>query len=571
MAHQLVRGIPTLVLLGALAACGSSGSDAASGGNGPSAGASAGGETSGAGASNQGGSTPSAGSSGSAPTACEDFGHFAAPTLTFTLPEGESIYYPDVQKSFPDVDWQKLDRLYVPAGKYKSMNLGNLPKRDAEAPLVITNLGGQVQVGPNLGGNFIWSIGGGSNWVLTGRYDPDAKTGDEAFPGHRCGAYANSRGKYGFLSDDAFDHSGDYTHMGIAIGGGATDFELEFLEVTRSSFAGIRLLNSVAGGAADPSQPMANVRVHDTYVHDIDSEGFYFGWTGAPPSNLFPNLQIYNNRIVRTGSETLQIQDLGEGSRVHHNVFAYGGLHWLDNFGKYQDGNLQILVREGKVEFDHNVTVGGAGTFLSFFSSPETGDGPRNVTFHDNYFADTRSLGGYLNGTSEVGSSFTFERNFLRGFDFDYTTVDPTATDPGVAFGVNAAHKAPIRFVDNTLEPGTKLLSGIDLNGTKGSIEASGNVSEAVAPVEYVASGYPDVPTGRLSAWGATATLAEGMPPIAYAVGDLVLLDAELYRAKVANQGKSPADNPAAWEKLTLPADDLRVLEGSPYAEMGVR
>ena len=28
-----------------------------------------------------------------------------------------------------------------------------------------------------------------------------------------------------FLSDDAFDHSGPYTHMGLAVGGGATDFE----------------------------------------------------------------------------------------------------------------------------------------------------------------------------------------------------------------------------------------------------------------------------------------------------------------------------------------------------------
>ena len=32
---------------------------------------------------------------------------------------------------------------------------------------------------------------------------------------------------------------------------------------------------------------MANVSVHDVYVHDTGGEGFYFGWTGAPPSNLF--------------------------------------------------------------------------------------------------------------------------------------------------------------------------------------------------------------------------------------------------------------------------------------------
>jgi hypothetical protein len=56
----------------------------------------------------------------------------------------------------------------VPAGKYKTFQLGNNAKRDPSKPLVVTNLGGQVQVGPNNGGNFIWSIGGGSGWVSPG-------------------------------------------------------------------------------------------------------------------------------------------------------------------------------------------------------------------------------------------------------------------------------------------------------------------------------------------------------------------------------------------------------------------
>jgi len=571
---RALRGPSSLLVL-LLAGCGSNStstppassagaSDHAAGGS-----SNSGGEANGvAGEINSG----SAGGGSTAPSACDDFGDFSAPNLTFTLPAGKAIIsYPDVQKSFPDVDWQNLDRLYVPAGKYKSFELGNLPRREPNRKLVITNVGGQVQVGPNIGGNFIWSIGGGSNWILTGRYDPDSKTGDEAFPGHRCGAYENSRGKYGFLSDDAFDHSGQYTHMGLAVGGGATDFELEYLEITRSGFAGIRLLNAMSGGAADPNQPMANVSVHDTYVHDVDSEGYYFGWTGDPPSYLFPNLQIYNNRIVRTGSETLQIQDLGEGSRIHHNVFAYGALHWLDNFGQYQDGCLQILSREGKTEFDHNVTLGGAGTFLSFFSAPESGDGARTVIFHDNYFADTRSLGGYLNGSSEAPSSFVFSHNFFRGLDFSYTTVNPSATDPGVLFGVNGAHKAPISFEGNTIEGDRKLLSGIDLNGSKGNISATDNTNGTVAKVAFVNSGYPDVPTARLSAWGTTATLAPNMPSIKYAEGDLVMSDAQLYRAKKVNEGLPPAEHPEAWEKLPLPGDDLRVDESSPYAEYGVR
>lgn len=252
-------------------------------------------------------------------------------------------------------------------------------------------------------------------------------------------------------------------------------------------------------------------------------------------------------------------------------MFAFGALRWLDNFGKYQDGCLQILVRQGKVEFDHNLSLGGAGTFLSFFSSPESGDGAAVVTFHDNYFADTRSLGGYLNGSSEAPSSIRFANNYFRGLEFAYTPVDPTATDPGVVFGINAAHHAPIDFTGNTFEGDRQLLTGIPLNGSKANITATDNVNETVTPVAFVASGYPDAPISALSAWGATATLAPDVHPIEYAPGDLVMSDAQLYRAKVKNQNLLPADHPEAWEKLAPPADDLRLSEASPYAGMGLQ
>lgn len=507
---------------------------------------------------------------GGAPSSCEAFGRFGPPGTTFTLPtpSGDVMSVVDVQARFPEVDWATLDRLYVPAGHYRTFELGNLPTRDASRPLVITNQGGQVTIGPNNGGNFIWSIRGGANWVLTGRYDPESGTGDVNFPGHRCGAYADSRGRYGFLSDDDLDHSGPYTHMGLAVSD-ATDFEIEFLEITRSGFAGLRLLNSRAAG--DPARPMANVRVHDLYVHDVDSEGFYFGWTGQPPSNLFPNLHVYNNRIVRTGSEALQVQDLGDGTRIHHNVFAYGGLRWLDNFGPYQDGNNQIHVREGAIEIDHNVVIGGAGTLINFFSAPESGDGERHVTFHDNYYADTRDLLGYLNGTATAASSVTFRDNRFRGLDFSYTAVDPSATDPGVLFGVNGNNQATIAFSGNVWEGPRALVSGVDVDGTRGNVTATGNARAAVPAVTFVASGLPEVPTARLSMWSAIATLAPGDPPITYGPGDLVMHGGELYRARTASSGQVPPDHPEAWERLPLPTDDLRTPADSPYAGLGVQ
>jgi len=555
-----------------IAACGGGGetsSTSASGG----AGGGSGGPGSGSGGSDGsgGGSGGSGGSGGGSASACDEFGRFGVPENTFTLPSGSAaLIYSDIQKSFPEVDWSTLDRLYIPAGSYKAILLGNLPDRDASRPLVITNIGGQVQVGPNdPGAGYLWSMTGGSNWILTGRFDPDSKTGDAAFPGHRCGDYAGSRGKYGFFSDDAFA-TGQYLHMGISVSD-ATSYEIEYLELFRSGFAGVRLLNKAE--ANKPPKPLDNVRLHDLYLHDIGAEGFYIGWTGAPPSNIVSNLKIYNNRVVRAGNEALQIQNLGDGVEVHHNVFAFAALRWRYNeLGKYQDNNSQVQVRAGSIALHHNIFLGGAATLLNFFSGPEAGDADRSVTFSENYFADALSLGAYLGGTSGDGSTYTFAKNHLRGFDFGYADLDPAATDPGVIFRKGSNFTSPIVFDGNTWEGPKKLIDGLSApNGTAGSVTATGNVNGPVAPIELVSSGLPSgVPTRALEEWAPKATVAPGSPAIVYKPGDFVMHNAEMFECIKENSEMAPPDHPEAWKKLPAPVDDVRVVKGSTYAEMGV-
>jgi hypothetical protein len=598
---------PSLLLFVAVVGCSSSGNhatvatDGSAGGAKPGPGRDGGGAESAAGGGNkgQGGANgesgrTSAGADGGSrgsdggnsatpdagvPTSCEPFGHYGAPGKTFALPTptNGSLYYPDVQKSFPAVDWANLDRLYVPSGKYKEFNLGNLPKRSAAHPLVITNQGGRVQVGPNLGANYIWSMGGGSHWILTGRYDPDSGTGDASVPGHRCGDYARSRGRYGFLSDDAFDTSAPYLHMGVSVAA-ASDFEIEYVEVERSGFAGIRLLNSRKTGEA--ALDMANVRIHDNYVHDTDAEGTYFGWTGAPPANLLPGLAIYNNRFIRTGNEALQIQDLGDGTEVHHNVIAFAGLHFRDNgLGKYQDNNSQIQTREGTISVHDNVILGGAGTLISFWSQPESiadgltrADGDRHVTFASNYLADTKSLLAYMGGDATTGSDFHFLRNFFRGMDFTYTVLDPSAKDPGVVIQISPTYQAPIELTGNTWEGPNHLTAGLPSgNGTTGTVTASANVNAAVAPVEFENSGYPaGKSTQSLEIWAAKATVDPAAPAITYAPGALVMANAEMYECTKASTNEPPAEHPESWKKLATPVDDVRVKTGTAYAGLGV-
>jgi hypothetical protein len=138
----------------ALAACGGNGSGdelaqagtghgavSSGGGAGPGEGATASGGMGGAGTSGDGSGALSAGGDAFEPI----YGRWGEePQNTFMLPvptaaagASPELYHPDLVKDFPDVDFATLDRLYIPAGVYKTILLGKLPERAAERPLVI--------------------------------------------------------------------------------------------------------------------------------------------------------------------------------------------------------------------------------------------------------------------------------------------------------------------------------------------------------------------------------------------------------------------------------------------------
>ena len=334
---------------------------------------------------------------------------WGAAQQTFSLPkppQGQGLYVPDLQQSFPEVDWASLDRLYLPAGHYPFIRLGNLPRRDPERPLVITNQGGQVRVG-GLDHYYLFAIEGGSNWVLTGRFDPVSQTGDAAFPGHRGGAFAHSQGTYGIVIDDEFKRD---SVSGLSVGGGASIFEIEYVEIARVGFAGMLLKSD------DQGQAHMTVRLHDNYIHDTVSEGVYIGSTQKPPQHQIRDLEIFNNRIVRTGTEAVQLGQLAGHARVHHNVFGPAAIDWRDAFQPFQDGNLQLSVRGGRIEVRDNVFLGSAGSMVLLFALPVEGDNEREnagVTIERNYFDGMRHLGMYINDKSPAADELPRRRERL--------------------------------------------------------------------------------------------------------------------------------------------------------------
>jgi hypothetical protein len=492
-------------------------------------------------------------------------GRGAVPLTAFTLPvpdgDAPALYHPDLVGDFPEIDFATLDRLYIPAGEYRSVLLGGLPERDPERPLVITNLGGQVKVGGRAA-NYVFSINGGSGWVLTGRYDESAELGDAAFPGHANGAYAHSQGTYGILIDDAFSKAG---LSGLAIGGGATEFELEYFEVARAEFAGI-----VAKTDNDGDAMMRNVRVHDLYVHDTGSEGIYFGSTQAQPQHSFESLKIYDNRFLRTGTEALQVGQMGDDCEIHHNVLGPGAVRWRSAFADYQDGNVQYGQRYGNSSFHHNIVIGTGDLFVEFFPTVVDGD-PRSpddtVSFADNYFSDTSASGVYTHADN-TGVNLHFERNLFRGFHWTYPEVHPDATEPVQVFGVGSNSPNPHLLRDNIADSPYPFLKW-----TFPSVTEENNVLASVEPVRFVdfMGDASDENYRKLEWWTDRATRHPEMPPVVYPEGALVVHGGTFYEAIVENSELAPDEHPEAWRELPPPADDVRLAAGSPHEGLGLR
>jgi hypothetical protein len=553
---------------------GSGGSESGAGGD---AGAPASGASGGASGSGTGGTSGKGGSAGSSGTAggggegnsagAGEDGRFGVPETTFTLPipnasEGlPALYHPDLAADFPEVDFSTLDRLYIQGARYRSVLLGGLPQRSAERPLVITNLNGQVEVGGEAA-NYVFVLQGGSNFVLTGRYDAVSQTGDAAFPGHAGGAYAHSQGTYGFLIDDEFSKEG---LSGLAVGSGATDFELEYLEVTRAEFAGIIVKTDDDGAAT-----MRNVRLHDLYVHDVGSEGLYLGSTQAQPQHAFEGLRIHDNRFLRTGTEALQVGQLGSDCEIHNNVLGPGAVRWRSAFARYQDGNVQYGQRYGSSSFHHNVVVGTGDLFVELFPTPVDGD-PRaasdSVVFEDNYFADTSSSGVYTHA-DETGVTIRFERNVFRGFTFNYAEVYPDATEPVQVFGVGSNSPNPHVLRDNTVDGPYPFIQW-----TFDSVTLENNVEGSIPRVvfrDFMGAELDENYRG-LEWWTATATLSPDQRAVVYPAGAFVVHRGTIYRALGENDGLAPDEHPEAWEALPPPADDVRLSDDSPHQGLGLR
>lgn len=499
------------------------------------------------------------------------------PLESFILPvEGqESIYEGDLQADYPQINWQTLDRLYIPAGTYRFMALKNLPRRSADRPLIISNYGGQVKfTGDHY---YCISLQGGSGWIFTGKYDAAGATGDASYPGHWNGQYSDSPGRYGIYVDQV-------RSSGVAVGGGATHFELEYLEISRAGFAGLSIKTDNT-----PDTHMESVSIHDLYIHDSESEGVYIGNTSknAHEQHGFSQLKFYNNRLIRSGTEGPQFSHMGEGVEIHHNVFFLNAQRWKDPFMIYQDGCLQYMARNGRSSIHHNLFIGGASALftLRFIASGQddlqSGDG---VDVYENYFSHSRNWLSYIHiDESNPVSSLSFRDNTIKHIDYHLNELpDNTGdTDPHILFRNTNNRQNSLSFLDNRWEGEEVFLQWISETTGNQSIREentvfSGNQRLSLESPSFHAQVLPggEEDYSKVEVWISYSELYDFY--VSYQEGDLVVFNGRYYRCLSAFTCNSSTSDPdmdiSHWEDCGVVGnyDDLRISSGSYYSGMGL-
>ncbi|RYY52513.1 MAG: hypothetical protein EOO09_21200, partial [Chitinophagaceae bacterium] len=195
-----------------------------------------------------------------------------------------NAYYPNGT----GLDWKPGDTIYIPAGTYGLIDLGNL-RGTAAQPIIITNRGGQVvlnQVRFNNKMEHFKFIGNGTPGVQYG-FKIDQKTQEIAFAATLV-----------------------------------SNMEVAYVEISKGAIGMMIKKNPVAG---DPSSQygaytIRNIKIHHNYIHDTQTEGMYIGSTSPSgtaagiPIRL-ENVEVSFNRLDRNGWDGIQMSStLGTNS-----------------------------------------------------------------------------------------------------------------------------------------------------------------------------------------------------------------------------------------------------------------
>jgi len=173
------------------------------------------------------------------------------------------------------------------------------------------------------------------------------------------------------------------TANGVILTDLSTNFEVDHMEVFKVGFAGIMAKTDPTCDDATirGNFTMRNVSFHDNYIHDTQGEGFYIGHSfyggetvtgcGVRLPHTIEGIDIYNNHVVRSGWDGIQMSCATKNARVFGNTVE----------------DYAVL---NKAEQQNGILIGGGsgGTCFGNFVNGGTGNGICTFGLGDNLFHD---------------------------------------------------------------------------------------------------------------------------------------------------------------------------------------
>lgn len=159
---------------------------------------------------------------------------------------------------------------------------------------------------------------------------------------------------------------------GVAAEHGATDFEIDHVEISGSKSIGFLARSNPEPSTNRENFVQKNTLIHHNYIHNVRNEGLYVGgshWHTTLDGLKEPELigvRIYNNRVVDTGYDGIQVGSAIKDSEIYNNVVINYGLR---NVTFHQSG---IQANPGTTaRIYNNYVKGGTGNaiFLNGFGN----------------------------------------------------------------------------------------------------------------------------------------------------------------------------------------------------------
>jgi len=202
------------------------------------------------------------------------------------------------------------------------------------------------------------------------------------------------------------------THYGFKLQGGtsglsfeeySSDVEIEYIEIEglAETFFGIYAKKDFSGNVEMPYPIFNNLSIHDNYIHDV-AEGMYIGETTAPGME-FRHLRIYNNIIINTQRESLQIGNSVDDIEIYNNFFLNTGIENM----KTQNNNLQIGVNSVGLVYN-NVIIESKGYGVIVL-------GKGDITLENNYISNSQGIYIDDRNTPLSFAPITITNNFING------------------------------------------------------------------------------------------------------------------------------------------------------------